>query len=61
LLELPKLKETSKSTEMIWILRKQDISEVLRGENNDQLPARGQLDGKDPSWCPLIRRRKRVH
>jgi len=56
LLELPKLKETSKSTEMIWILRKQDISEVLRGENNDQLPARGQLDGKDPSWCPMIRR-----
>ncbi|MGX9292535.1 hypothetical protein ACSLGF_15320 [Bacillus sp. A015] len=43
LLKLAELKETSKNTEMIWILRKQDVSEVFGGESNDQLPARGQL------------------
>ncbi|MFV5961851.1 NAD(P)-binding domain-containing protein [Bacillus sp. AK25] len=43
LLELAELKMTSKNTEIIWILRKHDISEVFGGESNDQLPARGQL------------------
>ncbi|MGJ0173250.1 MULTISPECIES: NAD(P)-binding domain-containing protein [Bacillus] len=43
LLDLTQLKEQTENTEIIWILRKQDITEVFGGEGNDQLPARGQL------------------
>lgn len=43
---------------MIWILRKQDISEVLRGENNDQLPARGSTRWKGPFLLSFDKKEK---
>ncbi|MCY7977326.1 NAD(P)-binding domain-containing protein [Bacillus inaquosorum] len=46
LLDLTKLKEQTEHTQIIWILRKQDTTDVFGGEGNDQLPARGELGTK---------------
>ncbi|WP_063860346.1 MULTISPECIES: NAD(P)-binding domain-containing protein [unclassified Paenibacillus] len=43
LLELGKLKEQVRSTEIVWILRKSRLDDVYGGQEQDQLPARGEL------------------
>jgi len=42
-LALCSLKEKYRSTEIYWVLRKQRIGDVYGGQENDQLPARGEL------------------
>ncbi|MDQ0873996.1 thioredoxin reductase [Paenibacillus sp. V4I3] len=43
LLELGNLKDQVQSTEIIWILRKSRLADVYGGQEQDQLPARGEL------------------
>ena len=43
ILELDKLKEEFPDTEIHWILRKEKISDVYGGKEDDELPARGAL------------------
>lgn len=43
ILELEKLKQTWPLTEIHWVLRKKHIKEVYGGQENDALPARGEL------------------
>lgn len=43
ILELDKLKDEFPDTEIHWILRKQKVSDIYGGKENDALPARGAL------------------
>ncbi|MEC1262081.1 NAD(P)-binding domain-containing protein [Bacillus swezeyi] len=43
LLDLARLKQQNANTNIIWILRKEQVAEAFGGEENDQLPARGEL------------------
>ena len=43
ILELDRLKEQYPSTEIHWVLRKKNVSEVYGGQENDALQARGAL------------------
>ncbi|RYI27215.1 flavoprotein [Bacillus infantis] len=46
LLELARLKEEYPDTAIHWILRKKHIAEVYGGQENDGLPARGELGAR---------------
>lgn len=46
LLELAKLKEESKDIEILWIMRKQRVSDAYGGEELDALEARGALGSR---------------
>jgi len=43
ILELEKLKQTYPGTEIHWVLRKKNIKEAYGGQEDDALPARGEL------------------
>ncbi|OHR73753.1 glutamate synthase [Bacillus sp. HMSC76G11] len=46
LLELAKLKETYPETEIIWIMRRQNVQDAYGGEEKDALAARGALGSR---------------
>lgn len=54
-LDFAKLKEQYSDTSVYWVLRKNHVSEVYGGQENDELPARGELGIRIQNSLNLIR------
>lgn len=50
LLDLVNLKKSDANTEILWLMRKENVEEAYGGEENDQLEARGALGSQIHQW-----------